>query len=160
LPRKVCLITVGQNDRYNLFPTDLHGQVNSGFYVISLRHAGKACEQVMAAQAIVLSEMKAAAFKQVYSLGKNHMQPLREAKAFDFSPDRSRQGNLPLPKESVRYKELRLIDSFRAGIHQLLLFQITSEEQRNDDPQTLVHVHNLYATWRQKNGLPGNYLLR
>ena len=160
LPRKVCLITVGQNNCYNLFPTDLHGQMNSGFYVISLRHAGKACEQVMTTQKIVLSEMKAAAFKQVYSLGKNHMLPLKEATAFDFSPDCSNQWSLPLPKEYTGYKELQLIDSFRAGIHQLLLFQITSEEQCDSDPQTLVHVHNLYATWRQKNGLQGNYLLR
>lgn len=160
LPRKVCLITVGQNDHYNLFPTDLHGRVFNQLYIISLRHAGKACEQVTTAQNIVLSEMKAAAFKQVYSLGKNHMQPLKEASAFDFSPDRSKQWNLPLPKEYTSYKELRLIDSFRACIHQLLLFQVISEEQRDNNPQTLVHVHNLYATWRQKNGLPGNYLLR
>lgn len=160
LPRKINLITVGQNNRYNLFPTDLHGQVNSDTYLISLRHAGRACEQVLATQAIVLSEMKAAAFQQVYSLGKNHMQPLKEAGAFVFSPDRSVHGQLPLPMHYTRYLELQLLDSFRVGIHQLLLFRVVGEKHPDGAPQTLVHVHSLYASWRQKNGLPGNYLLR
>ena len=47
IPRNISLITVGQNDRFNLFPTDLHGPVNEDHYIISLRHEGKACQQVM-----------------------------------------------------------------------------------------------------------------
>jgi hypothetical protein len=32
---------------YNLFPTDLHGQPDDEHYVISLRHEGIACQQVL-----------------------------------------------------------------------------------------------------------------
>src|SRR5215213_338826 len=78
MPRKISLITVGRGDLYNHFPTDLHGQVTDEFYVISLRHEGNACKQVLETKRIVLSDMEASAYKQAYSLGKNHMQSLKE----------------------------------------------------------------------------------
>ncbi|MBD0279357.1 MAG: hypothetical protein ICV81_15560 [Flavisolibacter sp.] len=160
VPRKICLITAGMNGLYNLFPTDLHGQVNEGYYVISLRHEGRACQQVEAVQKIVLSDMLVSAFKRVYALGKNHMQPLKEASAFDFSPYYSDVFHLPLPQNHVAYKELQLEDSFVEGIHRLLLFKIVSSKQVIHTPETLTHVHNSYATWRHERGLPGNYFLR
>lgn len=160
LPRKICLITVGENHQYNLFPTDLHGQVTNEQYIVSLRYIGKACEQVLTTKQLVLSEMKATAYQQVYKLGKNHMQPFKDAAAFAFSSELSKQLRLPLPEGFVSYKELQLEDSFAAGIHRLLLFKIIREEKAQTPPETLVHIHNVYATWRQKKALPGNYLLR
>ena len=160
LPRKICLITVGSDNLYNLFPTDLHGQVSEQHYVISLRHDGKACQQVEAAQRIVLSDMEAAAYKQVYALGKNHMQPLKSLAAFHFSLDRSKSLQLPLPQQIVAYKELQLQDAFMHGIHKLLLFKIIYREQKTKEPATLAHIHNSYATWRYKKGIQSNYFLR
>ena len=160
LPRKICLITVGKMGLYNLFPTDLHGKLNEQLYVISLRHEGKACRQVLETGKLVLSDIHASVFKKVYSLGKNHMQPLKDRSAFDFSQMDSHGMHLPLPNHAVAYKELELIDSFKEGIHCLLIFRINKEEKLVADPETLAHIHSIYATWRENNGLRGNYLLR
>ena len=159
-PRKICLISVTMQGLYNLFPTDLHGKVTDEFYVISLRHAGKACEQVKAAGQIVLSDMQVEACQKVYRLGKNHMQLLKEASAFDFSTSVSKVFQLLLPNGIVGYKELALHDWFITGIHCLLLFKIVSNKSLSPVPNTLVQIHNSYATWRYKKGLPGNYLIR
>ena len=160
LPRKISLITVGQENLYNHFPTDLHGQIDDAFYVISLRHEGRACKQVESAIKIVLSDMRSSTYKQVYALGKNHMQPLKEKACFDFSHQVSRHFQLPLPKNLLCYRELELEDSFVHGIHRLLLFNIKHTEILADEPETLSHIHNVYATWRHKKGLPSNYLMR
>ena len=104
--------------------------------------------------------MHALVFKKVYSLGKNHMQPLKDRSAFDFSQMDSHGMHLPLPNHAVAYKELELIDSFKEGIHCLLIFRINKEEKLVADPETLAHIHSIYATWRENNGLRGNYLLR
>lgn len=160
VPRKISLITVGTDGLYNHFPTDLHGEVGNGFYVISLRHTGEACKQVEAAKTIVLSDIMASSYKQVYALGKNHMQPLKEISAFHFSPDFSIHFHLPLPVNRVGYKELQLRESFMHGIHKLLVFKIIHSETSNEANATLVHINNAYATWRYKKGLPSNYLLR
>jgi flavin reductase (DIM6/NTAB) family NADH-FMN oxidoreductase RutF len=160
LPRKICLICVGLNGLYNLFPTDLHGQVNEQYYIISLRHEGKACGQVTTAGRIVLSEINARDCQKVYRLGKNHMQSPKEASAFDFSSSASTVFCLPLPAGCIAYKELRLEDSFIMGIHRLLLFRIISSQYREEAPGTLVHIHNSYATWRYNRGMAGNYFIR
>jgi hypothetical protein len=172
IPRKISLITVGKEEFYNLFPTDLHGQPTIDRYIISLRHEGYACRQVMQSGTIVLSEMPAKAYKTVYSLGKNHMQPLKQAGAFPFSPDVSANFQLPLPEGVLAYKELELEHGFNHGIHRIMIFRIlhqTSVHSQGTDQDTqsekgetdsLVHIHNVYATWREKNGFQSNFLLR
>ena len=104
--------------------------------------------------------MPAAAYKKVYSLGKNHMQPLREATEFDFDTARSQNFALPLPKDLLSYKELELFSSFIHGIHKILLFKIVYEGAATTKRETLSHVHNSYASWRFHQKLPSNFLLR
>jgi hypothetical protein len=160
IPRKISLITVALGNLYNHFPTDLHGQVNEKFYVISLRHKGEACHQVASAKKIVLSDMEASAYKQVYALGKNHMQPLKEKATFDFDLNVSNFFHLPLPKNLTYYKELELQESFIHGIHRFFLFKIIYAQKVSQEPQTLAHIHNVYATWRYKKNIKSNYLMR
>ena len=79
---------------------------------------------------------------------------------FPFSQALSQQFNLPLPQHTISTKELMILDSFTYGIHKIMLFKIVSEQELFDQSPSLAHIHNSYATWRHKNGLPGNYLLR
>ena len=160
LPRMISLITVGKENEYNLFPTDLNGQLNGGQYIISLRHEGKACEQVEATGRIVISTIEPSYCKEAYKLGKNHMQPLRTLEAFDFGNESSKLFGLPLPRPAISYRELELRDSFDCGIHRLLFFTIVNQEQNGSKSTNLSHIHNSYATWRCKHGMQGNYLLR
>lgn len=160
IPRVISLVTVSSNNLFNLFPTDLHGQVNEDYYVISLRHQGNACKQVELAKKIVLSNVDASYYKEVYSLGKNHMQPLKQKSNFAFSGEDSYSLKLPLPMRVSEYRELELKDSFIHDIHKLLLFKILLHQRLRDSNATLSHVHNAYATWRYKHGLSGNYLIR
>jgi hypothetical protein len=160
LPRNISLVTVSNNDLYNLFPTDLHGCINEHYYSISLRQNGKACEQVEATRRILVSEMEGNAYKTVYALGKNHMQPMKSKESFPFGELHSANFNLPVPASATKYRELELIESFDHGIHRLHLFKIISTQLLNEKASTLAHIHNTYATWRHNNGLPGNYLFR
>jgi flavin reductase (DIM6/NTAB) family NADH-FMN oxidoreductase RutF len=160
VPRTISLITVGSGGLYNLFPTDLHGQVNEQYYVSALRHGGKACMQVENAGRIVISQVHSEIYKTVYSLGKNHMQELRPKESSFFSESLSNIFNLPLPKSVLSYKELELTGSFDHGIHKLLLYKIISSQVVNEELSTLAHIHNSYATWRYNKGLPGSYLFR
>jgi len=160
LPRTVSLITVGGEGGYNLFPTDLHGPAGANHYLISLRTTGKALTQVLAAGRLLLSEVEARCYRAVYSLGKNHMQPLKERAAFPFCGEESLHFNLPLPKGAVRYRELQLEDLWSEGIHTILLMKVEGKSVLTEGVPTLAHVHNSYATWRYKQGLESNYLLR
>ena len=160
LPRNISLITVGLDNRYNLFPTDLHGPVDEEHYIISLRWQGKACRQVEQTRKILVTQIHSDFYRAVYKLGKNHMQELKGKEHFPFSEAVSTNYQLPIPLSALEYRELELQDSFIYGIHQLMLFKIVSRQVIHDQPSTLSHIHNVYATWRHNNKLPGNYLLR
>ena len=160
IARKICLVTVGDDNLYNLFPTDLHGKINDQQYIISLRHNGRACQQVGASKRIVISDMQSSDYKTVYALGKNHTKELKKLAQFDFDAARSRHFSLPLPKSHLSYKELQLEGSFIHGIHKILLFKIIHEENFSGESETLSHVHNCYATWRYNQGLSSNFLYR
>lgn len=165
-PRIISVITTGKDNRFNLFPTDLHGPAGAGHYIISLRHEGKACRQVMESGQLVISSVNADAFKMVYALGKNHMQELKAKENFPFGKSCSAIFQLPLPEFALRYRELELMDSYKEGIHNLMLFKVCGSEtavapdQQIPAGTTLAHIHNTYATWRYNNRLEGNYLLR
>lgn len=160
IPRQISLITVGNHGLFNLFPTDLHGQIDETHYIISLRKGGKACKQVEAAGKLLISQMHCEAYKTVYSLGKNHMQDLKEKDNFSFGPSLSEKFNLPVPQQAISYKEVTLVGSFIHGIHTIILFKMINFCHLQPEGNTLAHIHNSYATWRYKNGLAGNYLLR
>jgi len=142
VPRMISLITVGDKTLFNLFPTDLHGQVGEKHYIISLRTGGKACKQVEAAGKLLVSQMHCDAFKIVYGLGKNHMQDLKPKDNFPFSESLSEGFGLPLPQQAVSYKELQLQDSYIHGIHTIMLFKIVLYRQLQDENDTLAHIHN------------------
>jgi hypothetical protein len=160
LPRTISLITVMQNGLFNLFPTDLHGPAGDEHYIISLRHQGKACSQVESAGKILLTNVEAGFYRQVYGLGKNHMQPLKARDHFPFSGKTSFNLNYPLPQSAVEYRELQWQQSFTRGIHKIHLFKVIFCEKLAETAGTLAHIHNCYATWRYKKGWEGNYLLR
>lgn len=160
VPRIISLITVGNGDLYNVFPTDLHGPVNNEYYIGSLRYNGKACRQVEQSGRILVTEVNSAFYKAAYLLGKNHMQELKTKESFPLSNSVSRNFRLPVPLSALRYRELELLDSFTHGIHRLFVFKTISFQQVEDSPATLAHIHNVYATWRYNQHLPGNYLLR
>ena len=160
IPRTISLISIKQNDSFNLFPTDLHGQIDDAHYIISLRRGGRAAQQVETIKKILVSEVHAEFYKMAYSSGKNHMQELKAKNQFPFGNELSQVLQLPLPQSTSYYRELELLDSLDHGIHRFFLLKIINQDQVENKPATLAHVHNVYATWRHNKGLPGNYLLR
>jgi hypothetical protein len=160
IPRVISLITLKEDNLFNVFPSDLHGQVSENFYAISLRHEGKACSQVEKIGNLVISTPDAGAYKEVYALGKNHMQELKPKEQFHFSEAFSEKLQIALPFHVLEYRELELTDSFKHGIHKILLFRILNFKKLQTRENSLSHIHCSYATWRGKQGLTGNYLMR
>jgi hypothetical protein len=160
VPRIISLVTVKLNNLFNLFPTDLHGPAGNNHYIISLRQGGKAAQQVEQSKKILITEISAEFYKIAYTLGKNHMLEPQDRKQFPLTVDLSEILELPLPEYSLCYRELELTDLFDHGIHRFFLFKVLNQKQIENKTLTLAHIHNVYATWRYNNGLPGNYLLR
>ena len=143
----------------NLFPTDLHGQLDNTFYISSLRIGGNAQRQVEQLQKIVLCEIESRSFRDVYALGKNHVKDFASVSEFDLSTETSERFKFPLPKTTLRYFELTVLTFADVGIHRLFLYRIENKVSMRQG-KTLGHIHQYYAEWRKRKALKTDLLLR
>jgi hypothetical protein len=150
IPRIISIITLSEHNKMNMFPTDLHGRVGNEFYIGSLRHGGKANEQVEKLKRIVLSRVDVSWYKQAYALGKNHMQDLKDLSFFLLSNIRSASFGIPLPEAMVSYCELEQTHAVDIGIHRVHSYRIVNELKATTS-ETLSHIHRFYAQWRINN---------
>lgn len=154
IPREICLITLGANERFNIFPTDLHGRGENGTYIISLRHGGKTCAQAEEFGQLALWRMHVKSAMLAYSLGKNHMHDPAAAVQLPLTTARSPLLHLPAPADALSCEELELTGTAGDfGVHRLLIFR-TKGEALKPDQNKLVHLHRAYVQWHLRKGLP------
>lgn len=159
IPRIVSVITLlTSTGKMNMFPTDLHGAMGNSFYLSSLRIGGKACEQVEKTETIVLADVQAESFNEVYSLGKNHMKEARPVSEFTTQGVSSIL-QTPLPENTTHYRELQVVSSIDIGIHRVFLYRILNDVRLQSSPR-LSHIHQYAAQWRVDHNLPTHLLLR
>lgn len=156
VPRKISIISLGSEGLYNMFPTDLHGNAGKGYYVDSLRKAGKACSQVLALKKIVKTDVELSARNEAFAMGKNHMQEPADVNAFVVEGFSSLH-HLPLPGGAVAYKEMELYHNVEIGIHRVLIFKVQHEEVLHADKPVLACTNSHYMQWRIDHSLPVSY---
>lgn len=160
IPRVISIITTSDGALINMFPTDLHGPIGKKFYAGSLRRGGLANEQVEKYKQIVISEVDVTFYNEAYSLGKNHMQHLTTENRFPLHNGKSKVLSFALPKNVIRYRELKQINFFDHGIHRIHLYEVINEQTLVKDKPTLAHIHQYYAQWRVNQGIETQMLLR
>lgn len=160
VPRKISVITVSDDTLVNMFPTDLHGTIGNSYYAGSLRIGGNANAQVESLRRVVISDVDASSFLEVYSMGRNHMTDLQNEGRFMLHRQRSRIFNFPLPEWALRYKELILLGSIDIGIHRIHFYQTINSEGLENAGPTLAHIQQYYAQWRMDQNLPTTLNLR
>jgi len=159
-PRVIAVISLGEDERFNFFPTDLHGSLGERHYASSLRVGGKACDQVQQLKRLVISTVNASSYRATYGLGKNHMRELQGVENFEVAAFRSATFDLPLPRDVLGYRELERIGGFDAGIHRIHFYETVRHVTHPQEGAALAHVHRYYAQWRVDHGLPVPLLLR
>lgn len=159
IPRIISIITLTTGTHMNMFPTDLHGEINSDHYVGSLRHGGKASRQVEDLKQIVISEVDVTWHREAYGLGKNHMQDVKPYMAFSYHAYHSKMLDIPVPTAVTRYREMHMIEFIDLGIHRIYFYRIVGKEILKTSC-TLAHVHRFYSQWCLNNNVLTNVHLR
>jgi hypothetical protein len=162
MPRLIYLASVGSNNLYNIFPTDLSGKIDEHNFIMSLRTKGKANSQVELSGKFLIAKMAAESFIEVYNAGRNHMKELADPATLGIKlrNESSTNFNLPVPFGAIQYYELEKIDKFEVGIHTIHFFRILNSVVLGDTRSILAHIHRDYAEWRLKNSISTNYLFR
>ncbi len=157
VPRSIAVITVGEEQSMNMFPTDLHGFLTEDYYISSLRIGGEATRQVESKGRIVLSTMNASACRAVYAMGPNHMRKPAPRTSFACSGKSSNFG-IALPVDNISYLELQRLSSVDIGIHRIHVYKIVSGQKAKNVDSILAHIHSYYAQWRIDRNIPTDML--
>lgn len=158
LPRTISVVILSDGRHVNVFPTDLHGPAGPHNYVSSLRINGKATQQVERLRKLVIADVAASAYRDVYGWGTNHQMDLQSPDHFAWEAHVSKLLSLPLPAGTIGYRELELMESVDRGIHRIHFYRVLSYVKTTGQPVT--HIHQYYAQWRNDHGLLTNLLLR
>ncbi|MEO5641801.1 MAG: hypothetical protein ABIQ40_18875 [Bacteroidia bacterium] len=154
IPREIKVVTLGKENKWNVFPTDLHGKAGASSYIISLRHDKQPCRQLIETGKLALWSVNADHAQGVYAMGKNHSRDFSSAENFSFTDSESPQFHFPEPAGAIGCEELELQSTIAdVGIHRIFLLKPIHANSENDTSR-LVHLHRSYLQWHIKNGFP------
>lgn len=150
-PRPVVLVTVAWREALNLFPMDLVGPTDSGFFSLALRSTSPAVELMKASRRLALASPPFEYKDQVYSLGKHHRAPSIDPATLPFETDLSPTFGLPIVAAALRVREVEIHQAHVVGSHTVFLTRVVSDERRSQHLQ-LFHTCGFYQYYLERHG--------
>ncbi len=148
-PRPVVLVSVSDGNLANIFPMDLIGPVAPRHFALALHSTSTAVPLIERSLKIALSSVPVEQTAMAYQLGKNHKLSSVDGAHLPFATTPSATFGIPVPRFSLRVKEMQ-IEAVRAvGSHKLFLANTVEVEDWAEGPQ-LFHVHGLYNARRHQ----------
>jgi flavin reductase (DIM6/NTAB) family NADH-FMN oxidoreductase RutF len=148
-PRPVVLVTVADGDLANIFPMDLIGPVSTQHFSLALHSTSPALSLIERSRRIALSSVPVEQSSVAIELGQNHKKLGIDWARLPFATMGSPVLGLPVPKFSLRVRELDVEAARDLGSHKFFLAR-TLSDQRWADGSQLFFIHGSYQVWRQR----------
>lgn len=142
-PRPVVLVSVEHENSNNIFPMDLIGDTESGFFSIALRKTSPAIALMQRSRKLALSNMPIRTADDVYQLGAHHKKDSIDPASLPFSMDSSQEFGLPVPALATRIREVKIESWREVGSHVVFLTTQISEKHRSNERE-FFHISGYY----------------
>jgi len=146
-PRPISLVSVITDIKGNMFPVNVMGDVDDGYFTFSLRSTKIPSNLVANAGRIALSSVP---FKQgsfAYQMGVNYSRPSANWYELPFETKKSNSFQIPVPVFSYRVREMEIEKVQPLGGHIMFITRIVSDECYSDGQELFV-AHGFYEAWR------------
>jgi flavin reductase (DIM6/NTAB) family NADH-FMN oxidoreductase RutF len=147
-PRPVVLVSVVDSGLANIFPMDLIGPIGPQHFSFALHTTSTGVPLMERSRRIALSSVPVEQTSVAYALGQNHKTPCADLDHLPFPTTFSPTFGLPIPRFSLRVREMQIEAVRTLGSHTLFLAR-TVEDQRWAEGLQLFFVHGFYQAWRQ-----------
>jgi flavin reductase (DIM6/NTAB) family NADH-FMN oxidoreductase RutF len=148
-PRPVVLVSVAHGGTGNIFPMNLMGSLGAGLFGFALNSTRQAAQLVRRAGRVALSSVPLEQAEVVRQMGGNHKRESIDWREVSFRLTASAELGLPVPRFSLRVRELEVLSVRDMGSHTFFLARTLQDERRADGLQFFM-VHGFYQAWRQK----------
>jgi flavin reductase (DIM6/NTAB) family NADH-FMN oxidoreductase RutF len=148
-PRPIGLGSSAEGERGNMFPVNVMGPLDGGYFGFALKHAKFPAHLVNRTRRLALSTVPMQQGDLAYGLGRNHSRDGIEWSDLPFSIKPSQEFQIPVPAFALRVRELEVEVNHQLGTHIFFAGRIVCDE-RFDEAVELCVVHGHYQCYRLK----------
>ena len=148
-PHPVVLVSLGDEASGNIFPMNIMGDLDGGYFAFALKNSRLAARLVESAGVVALSDVPLSQTSLAYRLGANHGRSSIDWSNLPFCTKASSTFRIPVPEFSCRVREMEIEISRNLGSHTFFVARIVCNE-RSEESIGLHIVHGFYQAWRLK----------
>jgi len=150
-PRPIGLASAQENSRGNMFPLNVMGQLDDGYFGFGLKDARSPSHLVERTRRIALSSIPMQHGDLGYKLGPNHSKKNGvEWSELPFATKPSPSFAIPIPGFSLRVREMEVEVERKLGTHIFFLGRVIADQRFSDGVEWYV-IHGHYQAWRLKS---------
>jgi hypothetical protein len=150
-PRPIGLASAQENARGNMFPLNVMGQLDEGYFGFGLKDARSPAHLVDRARRIALSTIPMQYGDLGYKLGPNHSRKNGiEWSELPFATRPSPRFGIPIPDFSFRVREMEVEVQRKLGTHIFFVGRVVADERFSEGVDWCV-IHGHYQAWRLKS---------
>jgi hypothetical protein len=148
-PHPVVLVSLGNEANGNIFPMNIMGDLDGGYFAFALKNSRLAARLVESAGVVALSDVPLSETPLTYRLGTNHGRRSVDWSDLPFATKASPTFRIPVPGFSCRVREMEIEISRNLGSHTFFVARIIHDE-RSEESIRLHIVHGFYQARRLK----------
>jgi hypothetical protein len=151
-PRSIQLVSVVSDERANIFPLNVAGDLHDGYFAFALTAWKIPAQFLERARRFALSVTPIQQGPTAFKLAENHNNAAIQWDELPFKTRPSRTFAIPVPVFSPRIREMEIESVHRVGSHSIFVARTISDEGVASGAELSV-VHGFYQSWRLRRGL-------
>lgn len=148
-PHPVVLLSLCGEAGGNIFPMNIMGDLDNGYFAFALKESKLAAHLVERAGRVALSSVPVSQTSLAYKLGANHRKQSIDWNKLPFATEMSSAFDIPVPVFALRVREMEIEAVRKIGSHIFFVARIIRDESFADSAGLCI-VHGFYQAWRLK----------
>ncbi len=146
-PRPVVLVSAADELGRNMFPMNVMGDLNNGYFAFALKDSKWPARLVARARNIALSSVPQDRASLAYQIAANHNKQTIDWYQLPFATKTSEEFKIPIPDFAQRVREMVVEEVHRLGSHTFFLARIVRDDVLSEGVEMFV-THGFYQAWR------------
>jgi flavin reductase (DIM6/NTAB) family NADH-FMN oxidoreductase RutF len=148
-PHPVVLLSLSGEAGGNIFPMNIMGDLDNGYFAFALKDSRLAAHLVERARRVALSSVPLSETSLAYQLGANHRKNAIDWDKLPFATKKSTAFQIPVPMFSQRVREMEIETVRKLGSHTFFVARVIHDEGFAGSVGLCI-VHGFYQAWRLK----------
>jgi len=146
-PHPVVLLSLYGEAGGNIFPMNIMGDLDNGYFAFALKESRLAAHLVERAGRVALSSVPLSQTSLAYQLGANHRKQTIDWDKLPFATKMSVTFHIPVPVFAQRVREVEIETVRNIGSHTFFVARVIHDESLAGSVGLCI-VHGFYQAWR------------